>query len=224
MIKKSLLFLLVVSLVLISDCAQQEVEIPPSVPEEIVEEATAIPEESPPMGGEANNQTDITPQQQDVTVTQPAIPETKVQKPTCSREFSPQFNAGPYYEGALFDAHFHVPDFSEVSVNDLLCTSDKEKVRGTILFYWNGQLSLEKRLAEAESLKNASSGKIRVFLAPVQYNLKELEDIEATHKGLFTGYGEMAFYNRGDPSQSYYPRSEERRVGKECRSRWSPYH
>src|ERR1044071_4684056 len=22
----------------------------------------------------------------------------------------------------------------------------------------------------------------------------------------------------------YYPRSEERRVGKECRSRWSPYH
>ena len=23
---------------------------------------------------------------------------------------------------------------------------------------------------------------------------------------------------------SYIPRSEERRVGKECRSRWSPYH
>ena len=24
--------------------------------------------------------------------------------------------------------------------------------------------------------------------------------------------------------RSYYTRSEERRVGKECRSRWSPYH
>ena len=24
--------------------------------------------------------------------------------------------------------------------------------------------------------------------------------------------------------RSYRPRSEERRVGKECRSRWSPYH
>ena len=24
--------------------------------------------------------------------------------------------------------------------------------------------------------------------------------------------------------ENYYPRSEERRVGKECRSRWSPYH
>ena len=23
---------------------------------------------------------------------------------------------------------------------------------------------------------------------------------------------------------AFYPRSEERRVGKECRSRWSPYH
>ena len=25
-------------------------------------------------------------------------------------------------------------------------------------------------------------------------------------------------------SKTYYVRSEERRVGKECRSRWSPYH
>jgi len=28
----------------------------------------------------------------------------------------------------------------------------------------------------------------------------------------------------GDPSRLYRIRSEERRVGKECRSRWSPYH
>ena len=27
-----------------------------------------------------------------------------------------------------------------------------------------------------------------------------------------------------DLSLAYSPRSEERRVGKECRSRWSPYH
>ena len=27
-----------------------------------------------------------------------------------------------------------------------------------------------------------------------------------------------------DPAARYDPRSEERRVGKECRSRWSPYH
>ena len=28
----------------------------------------------------------------------------------------------------------------------------------------------------------------------------------------------------GEPTQSVADRSEERRVGKECRSRWSPYH
>src|SRR3989454_11419182 len=27
-----------------------------------------------------------------------------------------------------------------------------------------------------------------------------------------------------DGAQTLFPRSEERRVGKECRSRWSPYH
>ena len=32
-------------------------------------------------------------------------------------------------------------------------------------------------------------------------------------------------FNTGHPKQFYgYGRSEERRVGKECRSRWSPYH
>ena len=145
-------------------------------------------------------------------VTQPP-PATPPQAPapapsTCDLTLRPkQFNKTPYYTGQLFDAHFHVPNLSELSINKLLCTSDKEKVKGTILFYWNGQLSLEKRLAEAESIKSASSGKIRVFVAPVQYSLKELGDIESAHKGLFTGYGEMAFYNRGDPSQSYYPKS-----------------
>ena len=31
-------------------------------------------------------------------------------------------------------------------------------------------------------------------------------------------------YNRRDPTVFKADRSEERRVGKECRSRWSPYH
>ena len=29
---------------------------------------------------------------------------------------------------------------------------------------------------------------------------------------------------RGEKQAPFYQRSEERRVGKECRSRWSPYH
>ena len=34
----------------------------------------------------------------------------------------------------------------------------------------------------------------------------------------------IKFRNRGQKSQDAEDRSEERRVGKECRSRWSPYH
>src|SRR2546427_9011441 len=33
-----------------------------------------------------------------------------------------------------------------------------------------------------------------------------------------------SFTNRRNATMGRYPRSEERRVGKECRSRWSPYH
>ena len=37
--------------------------------------------------------------------------------------------------------------------------------------------------------------------------------------------GTMLFHKlRGLTILGYYTRSEERRVGKECRSRWSPYH
>ena len=34
----------------------------------------------------------------------------------------------------------------------------------------------------------------------------------------------IAYYQRTLGAELLYKRSEERRVGKECRSRWSPYH
>jgi hypothetical protein len=119
-----------------------------------------------------------------------------------------QFNNTPYYyTGPLFDAHLHMPGLPEIK--KLSCTFDKEKVKGAIGFYWSPpeSQSLEKMLAEAESIKTDSSGKIRLFLMPKSYSLQTLENIETTHKDLFTGYGELAFYERGDPSQSYYPQS-----------------
>ena len=173
-------------------------------------ETQAIPEQTKQQQVKEQEQPQTTeaPKPAEKPVVQKETPKVALPAPSnCNLTPRPKrFNKTPYYTGSLFDAHFHVPNLSEFSLNNLLCTSDKEKVKGTILFYWNSQLSLEKRLAEAQSIKNASSGKIRLFLAPVQYSLKELEDIEAAHKGLFTGYGEMAFYNRGDPSQSYYPK------------------
>ena len=38
------------------------------------------------------------------------------------------------------------------------------------------------------------------------------------------GYKELFPYFEGQMSLEETTRSEERRVGKECRSRWSPYH
>ena len=40
--------------------------------------------------------------------------------------------------------------------------------------------------------------------------------------GVFGGYGNVI--NAAAADISIQDRSEERRVGKECRSRWSPYH
>ena len=42
--------------------------------------------------------------------------------------------------------------------------------------------------------------------------------------GTKLGESEVKSFADGEASVSLYERSEERRVGKECRSRWSPYH
>ena len=42
--------------------------------------------------------------------------------------------------------------------------------------------------------------------------------------GSFTGYALVWWSEYCRLHPDYIPRSEERRVGKECRSRWSPYH
>ena len=57
--------------------------------------------------------------------------------------------------------------------------------------------------------------------AILEFNeLKQAESDAATPSRLFIYYNERAM--EGTVSQD--SRSEERRVGKECRSRWSPYH
>ena len=43
-------------------------------------------------------------------------------------------------------------------------------------------------------------------------------------EGKLIGYYEKHEYRNVETMKQYDLRSEERRVGKECRSRWSPYH
>ena len=66
--------------------------------------------------------------------------------------------------------------------------------------------------------------------ASIAEDAKELTDVEAEYRTLM-----LSLPNLPDPDLKpggkenneplrYFGRSEERRVGKECRSRWSPYH
>src|SRR2546425_12864283 len=47
-------------------------------------------------------------------------------------------------------------------------------------------------------------------------------DLATIYHELFHAYFDYVDFASGTPRMT--PRSEERRVGKECRSRWSPYH
>ena len=68
-------------------------------------------------------------------------------------------------------------------------------------------------MATAKSMKiQAEIDKVKAKISEQQARLKELEQ-----KKLEAENSEIVDIVRG-------MRSEERRVGKECRSRWSPYH
>ena len=71
-----------------------------------------------------------------------------------------------------------------------------------------------ERLAESEQ-RGALSGNSVAKEAP-----KEPAASLANSKGPM----QQVSLRQADQSQSIAERSEERRVGKECRSRWSPYH
>ena len=65
-------------------------------------------------------------------------------------------------------------------------------------------------------------------MVPVYYN-KDVEIAKQVVKACYEGgVRAFEFTNRGDFAHEVFAelikRSEERRVGKECRSRWSPYH
>ena len=68
------------------------------------------------------------------------------------------------------------------------------------------------------------------FLDETAYNKVTVGNFYTTKDGITNGVNGLYSTLRGMYIQEYLiymcegPRSEERRVGKECRSRWSPYH
>ena len=55
-------------------------------------------------------------------------------------------------------------------------------------------------------------------------HISEITDIHAPQLRPYVQLTHAQLRSRRDPEQGILIRSEERRVGKECRSRWSPYH
>ena len=84
------------------------------------------------------------------------------------------------------------------------------------------QLSLQKEDADMKYdkvvaiNKEKSRQKAQVAKKEIQTMLENGERITVEELRERTGFARSFFYRN--------PRSEERRVGKECRSRWSPYH
>src|SRR5258708_39328014 len=60
----------------------------------------------------------------------------------------------------------------------------------------------------------------RAFFALLIMEKARLIVIDCNESGFFHNKGRLYFHHNGQNHR----RSEERRVGKECRSRWSPYH
>ena len=93
--------------------------------------------------------------------------------------------------------------FAEMGTNVICVDIDREKIRklneGVMPIYEPGLEELVKR--------NVESGRL-TFSDSLKDSLDEAE---------------LIFSAVGTPSDET-GRSEERRVGKECRSRWSPYH
>ena len=212
--KEAFLFLTV--LVLLSSCTTQDIS-DATLGKQIEEQPTEIQQESVmEETQEEVEDTPVTPQKQDVTLNQ-SVQETKVQEVvnqrlTCSRKFSPQFNAAPYYNGPLFDAHFHMPPTyeeqdkgwrppvlgKEVTLNQILCYFDKEKVTGAYAFHFWEYDNLEQSIDDATEIQKQSP-QIHLFLIPSELQANELDEIVNSHNGVFDGFGEIVYYDPERP-------------------------
>lgn len=126
----------------------------------------------------------------------------------CAPKFSPKYSSEPYYEGEIFDSHFHLPlapgidsffikqpvlgKGKDVTINDLLCMFEREKSRGAIAFYMPIKTE-DGALSQAPEIK-AYTDKLNLFISPVTNNAAQVEQVLNENPGLFKGIGEMQFY------------------------------
>ncbi len=153
--------------------------------------------------------------------------------PNCSREFSPQFDAESYYEGPLFDSHFHLPptvkhsdagsEFpvleKDITLNQIVCQLEEEKVIGAFAFYFpnfwlmmNKSNTMEevfgKWATEIQMVKKGSPEWMNLFLVPGPLSAEEVGSIYNSHSEVFKGLGEIAYFFPAAPRFSSSPDDE----------------
>ena len=77
-------------------------------------------------------------------------------------------------------------------------------------------------LREIEDLVSSTQQKINRVFSTVQDNNGQISNKQLA--GVQNGFGRLDEVKSALDNALNQARSEERRVGKECRSRWSPYH
>src|SRR2546425_13265993 len=93
-----------------------------------------------------------------------------------------------------------------------------ERLRSQILQRWNDHVRSTLGLSDEQATKlQATEQRFEAQRQPVRAHQRELN--QALRAELAAGTP-----NQDRVRQLMNERSEERRVGKECRSRWSPYH
>lgn len=126
----------------------------------------------------------------------------------CERKFISKLTKGPYYVGELFDDHFHLPAppgskspfikqaimGKDITINEIMCLFDKEKVRGALAFYIPRKTNVVK-VPQAAEIKKYAQNRISLYISPVFLSPEELEKILVENPGLFVGIGEIGYYD-----------------------------
>ena len=100
------------------------------------------------------------------------------------------------------------------------CTAVAWAILGSTIFYrtYNGESGLSGRVASTWGAPQAQAP------PAIAREWHEQKTVEAEEKGKKTTRTESYLRSEAIKIDASRVRSEERRVGKECRSRWSPYH
>ena len=98
------------------------------------------------------------------------------------------------------------------------------KAQGPITVRWQStwpqkDIFHEYALDYAKKVNDMTGGDLKIEVLPAGAVVPAFGLLDAVSKGTLDGGHGVLVYHYGKQQ-----RSEERRVGKECRSRWSPYH